>query len=857
MKKLLIVLLIPIFCLSCNQMKQSDTTTDADLTLTWSFQGNNVEGGYYSAVFILENQGDEALSDEGWALYYNQQGLGVIDESVSGNVSIEHINGDLLKISPGEGFSLEPGASVEIAYRKPGSMLLESESPLHPYMVYENSEDGKSPTIAPVDYSILPFPSLEKFYPAAMDIVLPDAEWVYELNSQNSLLAYGETGLVIPTPSKEIYSSETLRLGKDLQIVFQEGLDKEASYLSDMLETLTGSTPSLKEGTTGGSGIITLVTDQNVKGPEAYQLKVDAEEGITISGWDEAGVFYGIQTLLSILPVDTWANPVKELELPLVFIADKPAFPYRGFMLDIGRNFIEAGDIKKLIRVMAFYKLNKLHLHMTDDEAWRLEIPSLPELTEVGAYRGHTQDIRDHLTPAYGSGPDPNPEGNHGSGYLSRETFIELLKFADAHHVEVIPEINFPGHARAAIYAMESRYDRLMKEGRQEEAEMYRLIDPNDASIYNSAQNFNDNVICVCTEGPYRLFETVVDEVLAMYQEAGLSLKVLHTGGDEVPPGVWAGSPVCQAFIKEHPEIGSMENLQAYYGSRLYEILEKKGLVMAGWEEIVMKKNEEGTWIPNPEFVGMDMLPYVWNSIYENLDLGNRLANAGFPVILCNVNNFYFDLAYTHHPEERGLYWGGFVNTRSSFDFIPFDVHKSTLADKWGNPYDPETDFAGMKRLSVKAYNRIVGLQAELWSETLKGGTMAEYYYLPKLTGFAERAWVGQAAWGGIIDQEKRVAAMNADWNRFANIVGQREMPRLDYLHGGFNYRLPPPGAVIKEGMLYANIDFPGLSIHYTMDGSEPGTDSPVYTGPVEASGLVMLRSFDTRGRGSRTSVAE
>ena len=278
---------------------------------------------------------------------------------------------------------------------------------------------------------------------------------------------------------------------------------------------------------------------------------------------------------------------------------------------------------------------------------------------------------------------------------------------------------------------------------------------------------------------------------------------------------------------------------------------------MAGWEEIVMKKNEDGDWVPNPEFVGKEMLPYVWNSIYENLDLGNRLANEGFPVILCNVNNFYFDLAYTHHPAERGLYWGGFVNTRSAFNFTPFDVFKSTLADKWGNPYDPETDFSGMERLSEEASSRILGLQAELWSETVKGGTMAEYYYLPKLIGFSERAWVGQADWGTISDLDERVAAMELDWNRFSNIVGQREMPRLDYLHGGFNYRLPPPGGVIRGGKLYANIDFPGLTIRYTTDGSEPDSNSEVYNGPFDASGKIMLRSFDTRGRGSRISVVE
>ena len=857
MKKSFLLLIIPVLTISCKQMEQSSTPNESNVALTWSFQGNNVDTRDYSAAFVLKNLGKETLTDQGWILYYNQQGRGVRDESVTGNVSIAHINGDLLSITPREGFILEPGVSVEISYRKRGSMLLESEAPLHPYMVYGDPEGESSTAISIADYTILPFPSLDKFYPPALGIVLPNAAWVYEQNSPTSLLEPGETGKVIPTPVKEFYSGSNMALSDDLTIAYQAGLENEATYLSEMLGAVRGSAIKVVEGTQGMPGTITLRTDKKINGEEAYTLASTPEEGIIITGSDEAGVFYGIQSLLSILPPGAWANPSSTLELEMGFIEDRPAFSYRGLHLDIARNFIEPDDIKKLIRVMAYYKMNKLHLHMTDDEGWRLEIPSLPELTEVGAHRGHTLNERDHLIPAYGSGPDPAPEGNHGSGYLSRETFIDLLLFAKAHHIEVIPEINFPGHARAAIYSMETRYDRLMKEGKQEEAEWYRLIDPQDASVYNSAQNFNDNVICVCTEGPYRLFETVVDEVAEMYKEAGLTLEILNTGGDEVPAGVWKGSPLCQAFLKEHPEIGNFENLQAYFGSRIFEILKKKNLVMAGWEEIVMKKNQEGKWIPNPEFVGTDMLPLVWNSIYENLDLGNRLANAGFPVILCNVNNFYFDLAYTHHPAERGLYWGGFVNTRSSFDFIPYDVFKCNMADKWGNPYNPETDFVGMEKLKPDAYKQIIGLQAQLWSETVKGGTMAEYYYLPKLIGFAERAWVGQASWGTISDQEKRVESMDRDWNRFANMVGQREMPRLDYLFGGFSYRIPPPGAVVKEGMLHANIDFPGLTIRYNTDGSEPTKDSPVYTEPVEVSGKVMLKAFDTRGRGSRVSVAE
>lgn len=857
MKRVFLFLMVPVFILSCKRMEQSNSPDDSRVTLTWNFQGNNASTRDYSATFVLENLGEEALSDQGWALYYNQQGRGVKDESVTGNVNIEHINGDLLRITPREGFTLEPGASVEISYRKRGSLLLESEAPLHPYMVYEDPAGESSTAISISDYTILPFPSLDKFYPPEMGIALPDADWVYEKNKASALLEPGTTGKVIPTPRKEDYSGTKMALYDDLAIAYQIGLENEASYLSEMLKYVRGSAPKVVAGSEGVPGTITLRMDQRIAGTEAYQLVATPEDGIVISGSDQAGVFYGIQSLLSVLPVEAWANPSSSLEMEMVLIEDRPAFSYRGMHLDIARNFIEPADIKKLIRVMAYYKMNKLHLHLTDDEGWRLEIPSLPELTEVGAHRGHTLTQRDHLIPAYGSGPDPAPEGNHGSGYLSRETFIDLLQFARAHHIEVIPEINFPGHARAAIYAMEARYDRLMKEGKKDEAEWYRLIDPQDASVYNSAQNFNDNVVCVCTEGPYRLFETVVDEVMDMYEEAGLSLKILHTGGDEVPGGVWKGSPICQAFLEEHPEIGGFENLQAYCGSRFFDILSKRNLVMAGWEEIVMKKNQEGTWIPNPEFVGQDMLPYVWNSIYENLDLGNRLANAGFPVILCNVNNFYFDLAYSHHPAERGLYWGGFVNTRSSFEFIPYDVFNCNLADKWGHPYDPETDFEGMVRLSPESYQRIIGLQAELWSETVKGGTMAEYYYLPKLIGLAERAWVGQAAWGAIADQEQRVALMDKDWNRFANIVGQREMPRLDYLFGGFNYRIPPPGAIIRDGVLYANVDFPGLTLRYTTDGSAPGANSPLYTEPVEVTGKAMVRAFDTRNRGGRISEVE
>jgi hexosaminidase len=251
------------------------------------------------------------------------------------------------------------------------------------------------------------------------------------------------------------------------------------------------------------------------------------------------------------------------------------------------------------------------------------------------------------------------------------------------------------------------------------------------------------------------------------------------------------------------------------------------------------------------------MLPYVWNSLDDYLDLGNRVANAGFPVVLCNVDNFYLDLAYTHHPDEPGHYWGGFVNTRRAFEFIPFHVFHSTITNKYRIPYGQGKSFEGFVALRPDARENIVGLQGQLWSEHIKGADLLEYAYLPKMLGLVERAWTGQPDWGSIKETGDRIEAINLAWNEFANVIGHRDLPRLDFFSGGYNYRLPPPGAVIREGILHANVDFPGLTIRYSTDGSDPTMESPVYLEALEVSGPVRLATFDTRGRKSRISVAE
>jgi hexosaminidase len=264
---------------------------------------------------------------------------------------------------------------------------------------------------------------------------------------------------------------------------------------------------------------------------------------------------------------------------------------------------------------------------------------------------------------------------------------------------------------------------------------------------------------------------------------------------------------------------------------------------------VALKKSAEGKYVHNPEFVGRKVVPYVWNNIYD-LDLGNRLANVGYPVVLCNVTNFYFDMAYNNDPMEPGLYWAGFVDTRHNWTFAPFDMFKTTFVSAMGKPLN----FSGLEKMKPEARKNIIGVESQLWSETVKGRDMIEYDILPKLLGFAESAWAAERPWETIENREVREKSIQTGWNIFANTLAQKDMPRLATLNGGYNYRVPMPGAILENGTLKANVELPGLAIHYTTDGSEPTGQSTLYTVPVAVSGTVKLKCFDAAGRSSRTT---
>lgn len=834
------------------------------IALRWEVVDNHKDGSAsFTSALTLVNEGAVPLGSEGWALYFNFVRM-IFPESLPASVQITHINGDFFRLVPTEAFApLAPGDSLRLEFNASNWAISESDAPTGFYFVFT---DGPASAIQPVtEVTVASFVSEQQTDRFAGDLVPVSTPALrYEQNQSLTLLPADQVPRIVPTPVTMTQGTGTLMLDASLEIHHAAGLEAEAAYLAAALELLLGDTPRVVEDTTAAANAIVLrVAEVNVDdrrthaGDEAYRLTVDAEDGVDITGTDQAGVFYGIQSLRALLPVAVYRQAQRTIPVDAVMVEDVPRFRYRGMHLDVARNFQPKDAVEKLLDLMAFYKLNTFHFHLTDDEGWRLEIEELPALTEVGGRRGHTLDEQEHLMPSLGSGPDPTAAP--GSGYYTRADFIDILRYARARHIEVIPEIDVPGHARAAIKAMEARATRLTAQGREEEASAYLLRDPEDTSEYQSIQRWNDNVVDVCREATYHFLETVVDDIVEMYAEAHAPLTTIHTGGDEVPRGAWEQSPACERLIATAEEVEGVDDLSGYFLRRVSDILDERGLTTAGWEEIALKEEEQnGTpvKVPNEAFVGRQIRPYVWNTVWgwggeEN---AYRLANAGYDVVLSNASSLYFDLAYDKDPKEPGFYWAGFTDTREVYAFAPFDLYQGAREDLMGNPIDPAA-YSHHMALTKQGRQHILGLQGQLWGETIKHPDRIEYMAVPRLLALAERAWAPQPTWVTMDDAASAKYALDAQWNVFANTVGQRELPRLDDLFGGVNYRLPVPGAVREGSLLKANVAFPGLTIRYTTDGSEPTTDAPRYTEPVPVSAPVKLKTFDTLGRGSRTVV--
>lgn len=804
----------------------------AHLKLRWELVRNvfsdSAPGGSTQARLILTNLDTQALPPQGWSLYANWMD-GVSTGALPGNLVLEQVAGNLFRIRPAPGFTgLAAGQTLNIDYLHPDLVIKLAKAPAGPYLVYDAKPDVGQ---AIADYQLLPVTrpeQLDKGNSGAKPVVTPQD--TYRRNAGIERLPAAALPPVFPTPLRLQPGSGQLHLPASLAVVAPASLKNEVA----LARALFGPSPA-----TAASGAPTLQlslgTVPGQTSPEAYMLTIDGS-GIAIVGNSAAGVFHGLQSLRDLLPLPG-GDTAKGIDLPQLTITDAPRFEYRGFQLDVGRNFHTKQTVFKLLDLMARYKLNKFHFHLTEDEGWRLEIAGLPELTSIGAVRGHSAKPGVRLQPAYGSGPDPADA--NGSGYYTRADYIEILRYAAARHIEVIPEVEMPGHARAAVKAMEARYHRLKAAGRSDAAK-YLLNDFDDKSEYKSPQLYNDHVINPGLESSFTFIDHVIAQIVAMHREAGVALHTIHVGGDELPHGAWEKSPASLALMRRK-HLETTADLWDYFYDRVDGILKKHGLYSSGWEELAARVTTlrgESKLIPNPYFTQRRFSAYVWNNTEGAEDLAYRLANAGYDIVLAPVTKMYLDMSANPNPEEPGVNWGDYVELDTVYDFIPLDYMKNA------NP-----PLVGKDSLTDYGKRHIRGMEATLFTETVRTPARIDYLIMPRLLAMAERAWAPDPAWATERDAAKADALHHTAWNGFVNVLGQRVLPRLDLERSGVEYRIAPPGLMLDAGRVLVNHVLPGMTLRYTSDGSTPNAASATVNGAISDKGVIHVAAFDRNGR--------
>ena len=579
-----------------------------------------------------------------------------------------------------------------------------------------------------------------------------------------------------------------------------------------------------------------------------------SDGGISISSADSAGALYALQSLKQIFLI----SKLEDTPLKFIEVNDSPKFSYRGMLLDISRNFYGPEKIKQIIDYLSFFKINYLDFRLTDDEGWRLEIPGLEELVEVGSKRAYTKDEFENLIPMYGSGPDTN---STGSGYLSRSDYVDILKYASERNISVIPQISVPSHMRSAIVSMNARYQKYMEMGNQEEAEKYLLIDPDDKSEYYSAQGFTDNIMNVCRESSFTFYEKVIDEIFLMYKDAGVEMTKFGVAADELPYGAWQKSPICDKFMSENSISGDYNALYELMQRRIYNKISSYGATMTGWDDILLKlteKNQSETQIKE-FFKDDDILLFVWKNDWGQgrQDMIYKYANLGYKSIMSNSSAFYFDMVDDKDLDNIGLSWSGYANYKDMWTVDVYDVFNDLYGVEKNNISQDYID--NSVKLDQNKRDNIIGVQSQIWSETIRNEGILDYMFMPNIIVFSQKAWSHDNSWMDISNNDIKREKIDNEWNKFANNVGQRVLPMVDNIFGGLSYDLPKPGGKVINDTLYANTVFPGLSIKYTLDGSIPIESSKNFISPIKINegNIVNLRLFDNTGRGGNSIIVE
>lgn len=791
-------ILYPVAALLLLPSCSSSRGSKAPVELVWENGVYDAQTELYRHRFVVRNLTDRELAGD-WTIFYSQLPVNVENREET-PVKVTAVNANYYKLEPTDCYrNIPPHDSLVVEYYADSRAINLSRLPEGCYWVA-----GEQGTPLPVGLTIA--------RPADKELMgALSATAIYRRNATYACAFDSAAPAVLPSVKQAVPTGKRVSVPSEVSLLYNQELVDEAALLKEKLEQVYGMT--VTEGAQMHIKLDLSVGSDSLN-PEQYRLEI-GDRQIAVEGVTPHGVFNGVQTLLALLKEDAHT-------LDCQTIVDYPDLAYRGFMLDVSRNFIPAGDVKRWIDILSSYKIDVLHLHFCDDEGWRVEIPGLEELTSVGGHRGHTVDESTCLYPGY-DGSYSVSQGT-GNGFYTREEFIDLLRYAARRHVTVVPEIEAPGHARAAIVAMKARYGKYAGID-EEKAREYLLSEPGDTSRYVSAQSYTDNVINVALPSTYRFMEKVLTEVIAMYAEAGVKLEAIHLGGDEVPQGAWLGSAACAQFMRDN-QLEGAHDLFEYFYRRMADFLESKGVMMAAWQEAALH-NRPAT---DNRLKQVAQGIYCWNTVpeWDGDEIPYQTANKGYPVVLCNVNNFYMDLAYSSHYDERGHSWAGYVDEVKSFSMLPFSIYRSSRCDLHDNPVD--LDRASEGKTPLNDPSKIRGVQAQLFSETIRGPQWAEYYIFPKILGLVERGWNAHPRWENLRGEAEQ-QAFNSDVARFYWQLNTCEYPSL--VRAGVNVRLPHVGLCVVDGLLYANSPLQSAVIRYTTDGSEPDAESAIWQGPV------------------------
>ncbi len=789
--------------LSCAMMALA-LSAQSPIAVAWQMGQNNAAANNYSSRFVIKNVSKQPLGAD-WEFFFNQFSRSVTLPAGC-PVDIKEVSTTYYRIKPNANYKpLAAGDSLVIDMVMGGSLVNKCYVPAGGHVVMGG--DMAHPQAVAISCSPLDKPGQWRDHKA-----YPDGNYMYSYNEAINGFGDGYTGNdydIFPAPKQvdiedgftQVGSLVTIKTGKFLQ---WGGYRRAKALLTSELQ---------KRGVYASSGqstVIELLLDKKLStNGEYYTLRVH-DGKISIHGVTQAALMNGVKTLIAAL------DHSKGHRLQNCFVIDWPDFGYRGVMLDIARNFvIKPADFKRTIDLLAYYKINTIQFHFTDDEAWRLEIPGFPELTQVAARRGATLDENGYLAQIFDGNGNPDDLSQCANGYYTRAEFIDLLKYARSRGVRVIPEIETPGHARAAIVAMKNRAKN------NPTAEQFRLWDDKNESVYTSAQSYHDNVLNVARDDVYRFIDRVVAELEKMYKEAGLKLEIVHLGGDEVPNNAWSKSPDVQALMQREG-LKTQHEVSEYYVKRISELLAARKIRIEGWQEVALNHKPEFNTVVAPRVAGVN----AWSTVGSRSDVPYRLANDGYPVILSNVTNFYMDMAYSWHQNEQGLHWGGKVDEFDAWSALPANIYASARTAVDGTPINITT--AGDGKVGLEKPENIIGVQAQLWGETLRSFDEVQYMLLPKMMGVSERAWTAMPEWSKNLTDNQ---AYNEARHQYNLKIGTRELPLLKGM--GYTFRVGPPGIKLVDGNLMINTQYPDELVTYTLDGSEPTVDSPRWTAPV------------------------